>query len=49
MADLRAKIDAIDAELVALLLRRAAQLKVREGLPPRTTARVAEVIGRVRH
>lgn len=28
---------------------RAARLKVREGLPPRTTARVAEVIGRVRH
>jgi isochorismate pyruvate lyase len=55
MAELRLEIDAIDATLIALLARRAgyidraAQLKVREGLPPRTTARVAEVIDRVRH
>lgn len=40
MADLRAEIDIIDEELIALLARRAgyidraAQLKVREGLPP---------------
>ena len=55
MADLRAEIDTIDKELIALLARRAgfidraAQLKVRDWLPPRTTARVAEVIDRVRH
>lgn len=55
MAELRVKIDAIDAALIAHLARRAdyidraAQLEVREGLPPRTTARVAEVIDRVRY
>lgn len=54
MAELRTEIDAIDAALIDLLARRAgyidraAKLKVREGLPPRTTARVAEVIERVR-
>lgn len=54
MGELRAEIDAIDDALVALLaarsdyIDRAVVLKTREGLPPRTAARVAEVLTRVR-
>lgn len=54
MAELRLEIDAIDDALIELLIRRAGYidravtLKRREGLPPRTSARVAEVIGHVR-
>jgi isochorismate pyruvate lyase len=53
MAELRAEIDAIDDALIALLARRggyidrAVTLKTREGLPPRTTDRVAQVLTRV--
>ena len=54
MDELRAVIDALDAELVALLARRAAcidraaQIKHGAGLPARIGPRVAEVIGNVR-
>ena len=54
MRDLRVEIDALDAELVALLARRASYidraitLKSREGLPARIDDRVAEVLGNVR-
>ncbi|MBR9765603.1 MAG: chorismate mutase [Rhodobacteraceae bacterium] len=54
MAELRLEIDSIDDALIALLVRRAgyvdraATLKHREGLPPRTSARVEEVIAHVR-
>ena len=54
MAELRVEIDAIDDALVELLARRAryidraVDLKRIERLPPRTVARVAEVIGHVR-
>jgi isochorismate pyruvate lyase len=54
MNELRAEIDRIDRELVALLARRAAcidravELKRAEGLPARIEARVAEVLGNVR-
>jgi isochorismate pyruvate lyase len=50
MTALRARIDALDAELVALLaerhalIARAAEIKARDGLPARIDARVAEVI-----
>lgn len=54
MAELRMEIDALDDALIELLVRRAgyvdraATLKRREGLPPRTTGRVAKVIAHVR-
>lgn len=54
MTELRAEIDRIDADLVALLTRRAgyidraAQIKRDVGLPARIEARVAEVIGNAR-
>ncbi|SOB94535.1 chorismate mutase [Rhodobacter maris] len=50
MAALRAEIDALDAQIVALmadrarLIDRAAQLKPGEGLPARIEARVEEVV-----
>jgi isochorismate pyruvate lyase len=50
MIALRARIDALDAELVALLaerhalIARAAEIKARDGLPARIDARVTEVI-----
>lgn len=54
MHALRARIDALDAELVALLARRAAlideaaAIKLREGLPARLPARVEEVAANAR-
>jgi isochorismate pyruvate lyase len=54
MAELREQIDLLDAELVALLARRAAfiaraaQLKQSNGLPARIEERIAQVIGNVR-
>jgi len=54
MTELREAIDALDAELVAALARRAAyidravELKRAEGLPARIPARVEEVVARVR-
>jgi isochorismate pyruvate lyase len=54
MADLRIQIDALDEELIRLLalrsgyIDRAVDLKKIEGLPARTTDRVAEVLGKVR-
>lgn len=54
MQELRAAIDALDADLVAALARRAAyidraiQLKPSEGLPARIDARVEEVVQNVR-
>lgn len=54
MDELRAEIDRIDAELVALLARRAAcidravVLKRAAGLPARIDARVEEVVENVR-
>lgn len=53
MADLRAQIDTIDIELINLLVTRsryidrAVDLKKIEGLPARTTDRVAEVLDKV--
>ena len=53
MADLRAQIDAIDVDLIGLLatrsryIDRAVDLKKIEGLPARTTDRVAEVLDKV--
>ena len=53
MATLRAQIDSIDVELIALLVTRsryidrAVDLKKIEGLPARTTGRVAEVLDKV--
>lgn len=50
MATLRARIDALDADLIALLARRhalidrAAQIKARAGLPARIEARVEAVV-----
>lgn len=49
MHDLRARIDALDARLVALITERsalideAAQIKLAEGLPARIDTRVEEV------
>lgn len=49
MHDLRARIDAMDARLIALLAERsalideAARIKLREGLPARIDSRVEEV------
>jgi len=54
MAQLRAQIDAIDVDLIGLLVTRsryidrAVDLKKRENLPARTTDRVAEVLDKVR-
>ena len=54
MQDLRAQIDALDAELVALMARRATyidraiDLKPGEGLPARIDERVEDVVVRVR-
>lgn len=54
MTELRAGIDALDAELVALLARRAgyidraAEIKRAAGLPANIPARVEEVVARVR-
>ncbi|WP_245963938.1 chorismate mutase [Roseinatronobacter ekhonensis] len=53
MSELRAQIDAIDVELIKLLVSRsryidrAIDLKKIEGLPARTTDRVAEVLDKV--
>jgi len=53
MAELRRQIDAIDVELITLLVTRsryidrAVDLKKTEGLPARTTDRVAEVLDKV--
>ncbi|NOC83839.1 chorismate mutase [Ruegeria sp. HKCCD6428] len=53
MVDLRAQIDAIDVDLIRLLVTRnryidrAVDLKKTEGLPARTTDRVAEVLDKV--
>lgn len=53
MADLRAQIDVIDVDLIGLLVTRsryidrAMDLKKIEGLPARTTDRVAEVLDKV--
>lgn len=53
MAELRVQIDAIDVELITLLanrtgyIDRAVDLKRIEGLPARTTDRVAEVLDKV--
>ncbi|MTH35830.1 chorismate mutase [Paracoccus limosus] len=54
MPDLRARIDALDARLVALLAERtalideAARIKSREDLPARIDSRVEEVAANVR-
>lgn len=54
MTQLREQIDAIDVELIALLVTRtgyidrAVDLKKIENLPARTTDRVAEVLDKVR-
>jgi isochorismate pyruvate lyase len=54
MAELRAEIDRLDAELVALFAQRvayidrAAQIKESAGLPARITPRVEEVVANVR-
>jgi isochorismate pyruvate lyase len=54
MQELRAQIDALDAEIVAMLARRAAyvdraaELKPGEGLPARIAARIDEVVRHVR-
>jgi isochorismate pyruvate lyase len=54
MAEIRAEIDRLDAELVALFAQRtgyidrAAQIKADIGLPARITPRVEEVVANVR-
>ena len=54
MADVRAGIDAVDDELMALFrkrmafIERAAAIKARDGLPAAIPARVEEVVGNVR-
>ncbi|MDO5706080.1 MAG: chorismate mutase [Paracoccus sp. (in: a-proteobacteria)] len=54
MPALRAAIDALDADLIALLARRAAlidraaQIKMRDDLPARIDARVEEVVANAR-
>ena len=54
MAELRAEIDRLDAELVALFahrtgyIDRAAEIKSDAGLPARIDARVEEVVSNVR-
>ena len=55
MAELRAEIDRLDAELVALFAQRvgyidrAAEIKSEVGLPARIGSRVEEVVRNVRH
>ena len=54
MAEVRAEIDRLDAELVALFaertryIDRAAEIKTGTGLPARIEARVEEVVANVR-
>lgn len=54
MPSLRVRIDALDAELIALLaqrsalIERAARIKARDGLPARIDARVEEVVANAR-
>lgn len=54
MTDIRAEIDRVDAELVALFAARAAyidragEIKATVGLPARITSRVEEVVANVR-
>ncbi|WP_299963358.1 chorismate mutase [uncultured Roseobacter sp.] len=54
MTELRAGIDALDREIIALLARRvgyidrAAEIKAQAGLPANIPARVEEVVARVR-
>ena len=54
MADLRVQIDALDAQVVALLAQRAAyidraiDLKPAEALPARIGSRVEDVVAKVR-
>lgn len=54
MASLRARIDALDAQLIALLAQRsalidrAARIKSRDGLPARIDTRVEEVVANAR-
>lgn len=54
MAEIRAEIDRLDAELVALFaertgyIDRASQIKAGVGLPARIDARVEEVVANVR-
>ena len=54
MADIRAEIDRLDAELVALFAQRtayidrAAEIKEEVGLPARIEDRVEQVVGNVR-
>ncbi|MDO5632089.1 MAG: chorismate mutase [Paracoccus sp. (in: a-proteobacteria)] len=54
MPALRAAIDALDADLIALLARRlalidrAAQIKMRDGLPARIDTRVEQVVANAR-
>lgn len=54
MPELRARIDALDARLIALLVERsalideAARIKARERLPARITSRVEEVAANAR-
>ena len=54
MPALRAAIDVVDAELIALLKRRmalidrAAQIKTRDGLPARIDTRVEQVVANAR-
>ena len=53
MADIRAEIDRLDSSVMALLaqraayIERAAQIKVRDGLPARLTDRVSQVLANV--
>lgn len=53
MADIRAEIDRLDAQLMGLHVQRAAyidaaaQIKLRDGLPARLTDRVNEVLANV--
>ena len=54
MTALRARIDSLDAQLIALLadrsalIDRAARIKLRDGLPARIDARVEEVVANAR-
>ena len=55
MADIRTDIDRLDAELMGLFaqraayIERAAQIKLRDGLPARLPDRVNEVLSNVAH
>ena len=54
MTELREAIDQLDQNLIAIIAKRftyidrAAELKLREGMPPRTTDRVQQVVDQVR-